>query len=364
MTTVIDSPINPRQMLDDGERAFVLHWVEGLTWSEVGEQEGIRGRAAKSRSWRWEQAHPAEAAAYKGDHNKAPQVVRTEGVRAGEGETLDEDAVYERACQLWEHTQRLKERRVNQRIEFDHGPVALVEVADVHMGDMGVDYPRAFEEAELIAQTPGMYAVFAGDIVNQFVIGKLRQARDESSISIPEEWVLVRRYLRILAPKLLVVVGGNHDHWAKLLTGVDYFREVTASIREDVIYDADDVLITVQVGDWEIPTRIRHRWKGSSIYNPTHGLERSVKFDQRFLIGMGAHTHASGLTRSFNVEGRTGIAMLAGSYKRVDGFARRKGFPAPNQSTAVTVVIDDEERSLTGFDNLESAARYMSLLYR
>jgi hypothetical protein len=78
---------------------------------------------------------------------------------------------------------------------------------------------------------------------------------------------------------------------------------------------------------------------------------------------MGAHTHVSGLTRAFNVEGRTGVAMLAGSYKRYDTYANDLGLPAPNQSTAVTVIIDDEDRSLTGFDNLDTAARYMDAMY-
>ena len=348
---------------DVGKHEFVLHWVDGLSWEKVGETVGLTGRAAKSRSWRWENApeHQAEAAAMK--RRDAPKLTRSEGVSAGDTPGFSEEEIVARAIRVYATVEQQASRRSNQRLEFDHGPVALVLLADTHLGDSGVDYQRVFDEAQTVAETPGMYAVLAGDVLNNFVVGKLRQARDDAQMSIPEEWALVRHFLRIISGKLVAVVSGNHDHWTKLLAGVDYFRDVVADQRRDVLYDAHDVFVTVAVGGWEVPTRIRHRWRGNSIYNPTHGIERSVKFDRRFLIGMGAHTHVSGLTRSFNVEGNTGIALLAGSYKRVDSFARRQGFPMANQSTAVTVVLDEETESLTGYDNLEAAARYMRLLY-
>jgi hypothetical protein len=148
-----------------------------------------------------------------------------------------------------------------------------------------------------------------------------------------------------------------------MLTGISYFEQVLVDMVPHVIYDRDDVVVTATVGGWEVPLRIRHKWRGSSIYNPTHGIERAAKWDHDFLVGMGAHTHESGLTRSFNVDGTTGIAMLAGTYKRLDAYARRQGFPKPNASTSVAVVIDEERKSLTGFDNLEACADYMQELY-
>jgi len=349
----------------DAERAFRLHWEDGQSWDEVRSAMGadLTARGVKSAAWRWERDHPEIARPIKEARSQEPQIVNSEGIRADEQPLIDEDEVLRRAYREWELTESLMARRKNQRLEFDHGPVALVEVADVHLGGSGINYPRAFDEAEIIAATPGMYAVFAGDVLDNFVIGKLRRARDDSHFTICEEWVLTKRYLQILKDKLVVVVSGNHDQWVKLLAGFDYFREVVASIRKDVIYDANDALIKVRVGFWELPIRVRHQWRGTSIYNPTHGIERAMKWDQGFVIGMGAHTHVSGVVRSTNVGGLNGMAMVAGTYKRCDDYARYSGFPRPNTSTAVTVVIDDEDRSLTGFDNLDTAARYMEAMY-
>lgn len=291
-------------------------------------------------------------------------MTQTTGVRAGEQPLLDEAAIIERARQAYRVTAKLQARRQSQRLAFDHGPVALVEVADVHLGNSGTDYDRAFEEAELIAATPGMYAVFAGDVLDNFVIGKLRQARDDSCFRIDEEWVLVRYYLKIIAAKTVVVVSGNHDQWVHLLAGVDYFREVVADINPTVIYDTDDALVTVQVGTWEVPLRIRHKWLGFSQWNNTHAIEKAMWRDQNFRVGMGAHVHRGGVVRSTDVGGYNGLAMMAGTYKSVDTYARTCGFPESNASTAVTVVFDDEDRSLTGFDNLWTAARYMNTMYK
>jgi hypothetical protein len=53
------------------------------------------------------------------------------------------------------------------------------------------------------------------------------------------------------------------------------------------------------------------------------------------------------------------MAVLCGSYKRVDSFAEEQGFPVPNGNTAIAILFDAERQSVIGFDNLEKAAEYM-----
>ena len=327
------------------------------SWNEVATHFDIARETIRSAARTYRANHPQEFA-----EQDAPHLLGIEGVTAEE-HLPDEEDVYRRACAEYEQTRKLYERKRNQHIDFDRGPVAIVEVADLHSGDMGVDYERAFYEAELIAETPGMYVITVGDMVNNFIIGTLTQARSGTRLSIPDEWALLRRYLKIVAPKWLLSVGGNHDQWTTMLTGVDYFAEIVGQIKSRVIYDSDDVVFTVNVGDWAIPCRARHKWRGNSIYNVTHAIERAAKFDGDFLIGFGAHTHTGGYTRGMDVGGANGMAVQAGTYKRIDGFARRMGFAYPNNSTAVAVVIDAEYHSLTGFDNLEACANYMQLVY-
>ena len=113
----------------------------------------------------------------------------------------------------------------------------------------------------------------------------------------------------------------------------------------------------------EFRIRARHSWKGSSIYNDTHGIERASKFDKggEFDVGIGAHTHSSGLYRQFNNGGHTGHAILCGSYKRYDDFADRHGFSKSNESAAVAMVFS--EAGAWGTNDLEIAADYMRTMY-
>lgn len=271
-----------------------------------------------------------------------------------------EQDAYERAIRAQSRTASTVDTKSRQVVSFPHGPVALTFVGDVHFGNSATDYQRAFDEAELIASTPGMYAVTCGDILDQFVIGRLAAARFNAPLSIQDEWHLVKRWLRILAPKLRVSVAGNHDNWAQTLTGVDFFREVLGSIAPDCLYDTDDCRFTWRVGDAEKNVRVRHKWSGSSIYNPTHAIERAAKWDQDFDIGVGAHTHTGGFSRDATAGGRHILAVQTGAYKRNDAYMRQEGFALPNNSTAVAVVLTDKGE-LQGFNSLKIAADYMRL---
>ena len=136
-----------------------------------------------------------------------------------------------------------------------------------------------------------------------------------------------------------------------------------AEISPECLYDTDDSRVMVQVGGWQVPMRVRHHWRGHSIYNITHGIERAAKWDADFLLGAGAHKHRGGVARPFVCGGQQAMAVMVGTYKRVDSYARRGGWPRVNDVCAVAVVLDEETRSMTGFDSLEMAERFMRGAY-
>ena len=347
---------------DLGRVAARLVWAcesndwQRITWTEAEKALGLARLAFRGKARAYKARFPDE---FK---RPAPQLTRSDGVTPGM-EMPDPGETFERACYEFERTQTLVRLRNQQRLAFDYGPIALVNTADWHLGGQGVDYPRLDRELRIIADTPGMFAIGAGDLVNQMLVGNLVWARLNDRLTIRDEWVLLLRQVGIIAPKLLAVVMGNHGNWVEELTGISFLERELRALKPSVIYDRHDAVIQIQVGDWEIPLRVRHKWQGSSIYNPTHGIERAAKWDHNFVIGMGAHTHVSGLTREFNIDGITGIAMMAGSYKRTDEYARKGGYPYPNNSTSVAVVIDERNRSLTGFGNLQTCADYMDAIY-
>lgn len=108
----------------------------------------------------------------------------SQGVYADE--VPDEEEVYKRVVGEYERTVDTEQRRHTQQLLFPHGPICLVFAGDQHFGSSGTDYRRVFAEAELVRDTPGMYLCTMGDMVDQFVIGRLRQARDNTHIAIQD----------------------------------------------------------------------------------------------------------------------------------------------------------------------------------
>jgi hypothetical protein len=174
----------------------------------------------------------------------------------------------------------------------------------------------------------------------------------------------VRYVAQLAAPKLLACVAGNHDKWTAALSGIDYFREVWAEYAPDVLYDTDDLQVIVNVRGASYEWRLRHKWRGYSQYNPTHGIEKASMFDkgQRFDVGVGAHIHTAGLSRFFNNGGKTGLAVLCGTYKVFDEYAKTGGFPAPNNQQAQAIILDDDGNILSA-NSLSAAAKYMRRMY-
>lgn len=282
-----------------------------------------------------------------------------------EGVTADEQLpnpkeVLQRASKRFAAIKTLMDRRAKQVIRFDRGPVGIVFVADNHIGNEGVDYDRMFNEAEIIASTPNLYVMQVGDLIDNFIVGKLMKVRMHTTISIPEEWALAKWYLDLLGPRLLGVCGGNHDAWTSAMSGIDVLRSTVASIRPGLLYNPDELQVTVDVAGKQWPILVRHKWQYNSVLNPTHGIERAFERNQAkpFLLGVGAHTHVSGLVRQFNAGGRTGTAVLCGSYKIYDNYAQQLGAPTPNGSTAVTIIFHPDH-GLVGYDNLTLASEVL-----
>lgn len=278
----------------------------------------------------------------------------------------DEDEVWQQAIVKSRRKKFQKDQGNKQSIEFSHGPVCLVFLADLHVGDVHVDYERLDEDIETIVGTPGMYVCAIGDMLNNYIVGRLKDLRLGSEFSISEEWVMVKRVLKALAPKLVLSVAGNHDLWTFALTGVDYLEEVHARMNPDILYAKYDNQVSLQVGEERFILRARHKWKGYSQYNPTHGVEWAAKFDhaegRHFDVGIAAHTHVSGLYRQFNNGGRTGHAVVCGSYKFYDEYAVKMGYPEPNEAAAVALIVNDDG-SVFGTNNLDAASMYMKAMY-
>jgi hypothetical protein len=267
--------------------------------------------------------------------------------------------------EVFARAHELARLRGQQVVSFAGGPVGLVFFADLHFGDPGVDVGRAFEDARLVLETPGLYVGgVVGDLVNNFILGKLLALRLRTGVAIPDEWGLAKAYLELLGPKLLAVVGGNHDAWTTLVAGLDVLCQVVPQgEKHNILYDPHEVAYTVTVDGVTFPGCIRHRWRLRSMYNPTHPIEQAARFGKPFRWAVGAHYHEGAVARSFVVGDDQRLALICGSYKRYDEYARERGFVTQGPGVAAGLLLDPETGSVTGFDNLQVLTKVLRLLW-
>jgi hypothetical protein len=330
---------------------------DGKTYREIGDQFGMHWEAVRSRIRRYHDRCEADNLASVEPEGEI------DGVHPGD-ELPDEDEVYQAAVAEFERKKALAARKRAQTITFPYGPVAIAFPSDQHFVEY-CNVPLAFDDAEKIANTPGMYAGLIGDMTDSMIIGRLKQARLDTHSAIPDEFALVRKYLRVIGPKTLFCVPGNHTNWLPLLTGIDYFSEICAQFAKKCLYDPHEIFVTLKIGEVEFPGKIRHKWRGRSIYNTTHGQERADKWpsEDYFVWSVGGHTHTGAFTRPYlTTLAEQGMAVQCGTYKENDPYARKQGFPAAGKGVPV-VVFDEKTRSMTGFTCLDFAIQFMRRMY-
>ncbi len=275
------------------------------------------------------------------------------------GERPDIAAIRRKAEAEYEVRRAEHRRKQRQLIRIAYGPALIAFVADTHLGNPGTDTARVFAEQALINATPNAHTVLMGDVCDNFVIGKLVAQNMTHGVTITEEWELFLHYLAGWT-NLRAVVGGNHDAWTPRLIGLDVHRRL---LDGSVLYDTDDMRVTVEVGGHPVKFRLRHKWRGFSQYNVTHGQEKSIAFDDPDPdVVVGGHTHRGALARELVHAGRRKIAIQLGSYKALDDYAVVEGFPMRDASTAAAVLIM-ADGSVLATGSLAAACAFMRAAY-
>ena len=345
-------------------RDYVLdNWVEDADDEEYVEEDVQTGsermrifnRAAQEVMEMYEGGfHEGEAPFKMGVDS--PELLEVKGISAKK--KVDIDELIAKAAALFESGEKKEKARRNQKVVVSGGPACLYFSGDEHFGGK-TDIMRMLREATLVKNTPGMFHVRMGDIVNQFILGRMRAIRDNASVTIEEEWILAKMLIDTIADKLVAFCGGNHDDWARKASGMDRLADI---IPDGVIYDKYEIAFDLQVGEAVKRIRIRHRWKGSSVFNPTHGIEVAAQRDKAdFDVAVGAHTHQAALSREFFAQGKKRIAVLTNTFKKHDDFAREIGFPRSDETTTGVAVIFEEDGTMLGAPSLEWAANYMKM---
>ena len=270
----------------------------------------------------------------------------------------DPEALWETAFAFQEATEEKVRKRNCQSIELPNEPCGIAFLSDMHFGSAETDYRSARRDAEIVKQTEGLYCGYHGDGFDNWIVGKLTALQRDQALTGDHELQLFLHYLDYLSGKLLWNISGNHDNWTYMLAGVDIVREATKNTM--ALYDPDEVVVDLKVGPSVWAIKARHKWKYSSIFNPTHAQEVGwQRGDVDFDIALGGHTHVGTYCRPFHRHGKKRFAVLTGTYKVDDKYGRRLGFASPQGLGSGAMLFHPDGRTMW-VEDLETAADFLT----
>lgn len=240
----------------------------------------------------------------------------------------------------------------NQVITMPNRPFAIALLSDIH-GGAKTDYVALEKDLNIIDSTEDMYVGNAGDDTDNFVIGKLQWVQREQPTTLDMETRFLEYLVRKLDPSLLFWASGNHNNWTKKVAGIDFLRGLLQNVK--CLYDPAQIAFTLKWGKHEQRWLVRHKWRYTSIFNPTHGLEVGwERLGGDYDVAVGGHTHIATLCREFIKDSKKRYALLLGTYKLRDNFASECGF-ARSYGTGSGAMVYNTDGRVFWCDDLETA---------
>ena len=245
-------------------------------------------------------------------------------------------------------------------IETD-SPIGLVFLTDQHLGSAKADMARMEHDAKVIAETPGLYAVLGGDLIDNFIFGgKMLSTVLDAEVRIEKQWALAEHYLSMFGDKILAIVAGNHDNWTKRVAGIDYLHKLARKKR--VLYDPHEWQLKFKVGKVMYNILLRHQARFNSSYNLTHVCKQLLRMgrykDIPDVVVLGHH-HTAAL-EYWIWGGRPRLAIRTGSYKLEDEFAVAHAFDTTQLHMAPTAVLYPDKFEMLGLPDIDTAAEFIT----
>jgi len=240
------------------------------------------------------------------------------------------------------------------------GPYALMFFGDPHLDDDGCDLGLFKRHAELAARTPALYAVNIGDATNNWS-GRLAALWAQQGTSAEEARIIVKHYLADSGIPWFLWLHGNHDLWPGPV-GREVFEHHKPHFVELADWQAKVTLVSP--GGHELRLWAAHNFKGTSIYNNLHGLERAAQMSDWAHLYVAGHHHDCGLRQGENA-GRRFVynLMRVRGYKFMDAHAETHGFPEYQFGSAGVAVIDpdgDKLNAVTCFMDPFEAVEFLT----
>jgi hypothetical protein len=238
-------------------------------------------------------------------------------------------------------------------VETDR-PLAVMTLADTHIGAWSTDYDLFMRITDEILAVPDLRLVLLGDLAHMAI--KMRSVEEVSDNLLPPDLQLryLESWLEELQERILFCVWGNHEvEREEAQSGGSRFADL---YKRRAVYFGGIGHADVRVGNHLYRIAASHKFRGTSQVNPVYGpqnylLREGLDRD----IAMAGDSHVPGLL-AFNHGGAKKLAMNCGSVQTMSGYARRY-FSLKTSPVMPLVTLDPETRCFAGYWSLEEYLR-------
>lgn len=219
------------------------------------------------------------------------------------------------------------------------GPYALMFFGDPHVDDNGCHWPLLQKHCELARDTEGLYAINIGDTTNNWV-GRLAKLWANQDTSASTARKMAKWLLHDSGVPWFIWLHGNHDMWDGPVSTA-WFNAIKPH--------------HVHMDDWQSKFTLRsrngfdfrvwaaHNFKGNSVWNNLHGLEKAAQMQDWAHLYVAGHHHDTGLRQGENPHRQFCYwLMRVRGYKFMDEYAELHGFGEHQFGASGLVVVDPD----------------------
>jgi hypothetical protein len=341
----VDAPLGYHQKLQEAYEAVIKYENKSIAASHLG----IHVNTLKSRYYR------AVELGY-GEKNQKLKVEELSECN----ETIDElikrrKSEYSRIKKNWDDRHEAK-----ARVPIE-GPIGIAWFGDPHLDDPGCDIELVEHHINILNKTKGLYGVALGDYTNNW-IGRLERLYADQSTTKSEAYLLAEWFFKSV--DWFFLLGGNHDAWA----GSGLADPITWIAKScGLTYEHQSLRVILNFPNKkEVRIDARHKHKGFSMWNPAHGVSRTVRLKGfRDHLVVGGDKHISGFQP--HVDPKTRLithAIQVASYEIISRYAHEQDLDDHWIFCCPVTIIDpqyedNDTRLLTTFFDPQEASEYL-----
>jgi len=296
---------------------------------QLGDAHGVRKAAAMlglPYSTVYYRYHQAKAAGITGE----PVATAEQEIQPPEGW---EEEFWEHitSWESWQRRGSTEHHRADITISTDK-PIGICFTSDWHIGNAGTHHALLKSLIDGILATPAMFVCCNGDLVDNFVALSHETGRYEQLLRPRYQKQLGAWLMERLAPRLLALTGGQHEHFETRVSDFDsaeYFGR-----KGRAVYLGPGGLVHLDVGGAPYVILMWHRYRGNSIYDATASAKRLFREHGPADIVVTSDKHIPAISYMFEQE-RFAVFVQSGTCKLEDQYAKSLGYQPLNPAARI-----------------------------